>query len=82
MDLNAKVGVKPTGTIIESRIDKRLGIVATVLVQKGNLKVGDILLAGKGWGRVRKMLSDQGEELKEAGPSTPVQVIRLHSKAC
>lgn len=76
MDLKGKLNVKPSGSVIESRIDKRLGTVATVLVQSGNLKVGDILLAGKGWGRVKKLVSDQGEDLKEAGPSTPVQVNR------
>eukprot|EP01035_Chromulina_nebulosa_P018582 gene18582-24308_t len=75
MNLKANYATKAAGTVIESRIDKRYGTVATVIVQEGVLKVGDILLAGPGWGRVRKMLSDQGVELKEAGPSTPVQIL-------
>ena len=74
MDLRAPEECRAEGTILEARMDKRLGIVATVLVQAGKLKVGDFVLAGQSWGRVRRMLSDQGVELKEAGPSTPVQV--------
>mmetsp|Transcript_15492 Transcript_15492/g.14023 ORF Transcript_15492/g.14023 Transcript_15492/m.14023 type:complete len:940 (+) Transcript_15492:57-2876(+) len=75
MNLKANHATKAAGTVIESRIDKRYGTVATVIVQEGILRVGDIILAGPGWGRVRKMLSDQGVELKEAGPSTPVQIL-------
>lgn len=79
MELTADPTAKPEGTIIESRVDKRLGTIATILVQKGTLKVGDIILAGSGWGKVRKMTSDQGIELKEAGPSTPIQVTLVEA---
>lgn len=79
MNLKAVPSEHASGTIIESRIDKRLGILATVMVQKGILKVGDAILAGPAFGKVRKMLSDQGEALKEAGPSTPVQILGFGS---
>jgi translation initiation factor IF-2 len=55
-------------------VDKGLGVVVTALVQKGSLKIGDYVLAGNSWGKVRRLVSDQKRELKEAGPSTPVQV--------
>ena len=74
MNLRSSDKAKPEGTVIESRVDKGLGVVVTSIVQKGTLKIGDIVLAGPSWGRVRRLISDQGEDLKEAGPSTPVQV--------
>jgi translation initiation factor IF-2 len=63
------------GTIIESVLDKRAGVLATVLVQSGTLKVGDALVSGEVWGRVRAMSDFSGARLQEAGPSTPVQVL-------
>jgi translation initiation factor IF-2 len=66
-----------TGVIIESRLDKGRGVVATMLVQSGSLKKGDILLAGKEYGRVRAMLDENGKPIKEAGPSIPVEVLGL-----
>ncbi|MEN8214851.1 MAG: translation initiation factor IF-2 [Pseudomonadota bacterium] len=66
-----------TGVIIESRLDKGRGAVATILVQSGSLKKGDILLAGKKYGRVRAMLDENGKSIKEAGPSIPVEVLGL-----
>lgn len=74
MNLKISANAKPEGTVIESRIDKGLGVVITALVQRGTLRIGDYVLAGPSWGRVRRLISDQGEDLKEAGPSTPVQV--------
>ena len=65
------------GTVIESRLDKGRGTVATVLVQKGTLKKGDILLAGLEYGRVRALLNEFGQPIDEAGPSIPVEVLGL-----
>jgi len=66
-----------TGVIIESRLDKGRGAVATVLVQSGTLKKGDIMLAGKEYGRVRAMLDENGKPIEKAGPSIPVEVLGL-----
>jgi len=66
-----------TGVIIESRLDKGRGVVASLLVQSGKLKKGDVLLAGKEYGRVRAMLDETGKPIKEAGPSIPVEVLGL-----
>jgi len=66
-----------TGVIIESRLDKGRGVVASLLVQSGKLKKGDVLLAGKDYGRVRAMLDENGKQIKEAGPSIPVEVLGL-----
>ena len=63
--------------MIESRLDRGRGPVATVLVQKGTLRQGDIVVAGAEWGRVRAMLDDKGRPMKDAGPSTPVEVLGL-----
>ncbi len=63
------------GTVIEAKLDKGRGPVATVLVQRGTLRVGDPIIAGTVWGRVRAMMNDRGENVKEAGPSTPVEVL-------
>jgi translation initiation factor IF-2 len=63
------------GTVIEARLDKGRGPVATVLVQRGTLKVGEVIVAGSEWGRVRALLDDTGTARHEAGPSTPVEVL-------
>jgi translation initiation factor IF-2 len=63
------------GTVIEARLDRGRGPVATVLVQRGTLEVGDIVVAGSEMGRVRALISDQGETLQSAGPSVPVEVL-------
>ncbi|MDE2581091.1 MAG: translation initiation factor IF-2, partial [Rhodospirillales bacterium] len=65
------------GSVIESRLDRGRGPVATVLVQKGTLRQGDIVVAGAEWGRVRAMLDDKGRALKDAGPSMPVEILGL-----
>ena len=65
------------GSVIESRLDRGRGPVATVLVQKGTLHQGDIVVAGAEWGRVRAMLDDKGQQIKDAGPSAPVEVLGL-----
>jgi translation initiation factor IF-2 len=69
------------GVVLEARLDTGKGPVATVLVQRGNLKVGDPMVAGPAWGRVRSLINDRGEQVKEAGPSTPVQVLGLSDVA-
>jgi translation initiation factor IF-2 len=69
------------GVVLESYLDTGRGPVATVLVQRGNLKVGDPMVAGPAWGRVRALINDKGEQIKEAGPSTPVQVLGLSDVA-
>ncbi len=63
------------GTVVEAKIDKGRGSLATILVQRGTLRTGDIFVAGSVWGRVRALISDQGQPLKEAGPSVPVEVL-------
>jgi translation initiation factor IF-2 len=77
MDLKADPSAPARGTIIEARIDAGLGPVGTALVQDGTLKVGDVILAGPGYGRIRSLLNDRGEQIQEAGPSTPVIISGL-----
>ncbi len=77
MELKANPGKSARGTVIEARIDRGRGPVATILVQEGTLRVGDIILAGMNSGRIRALISDQGKRLKEAPPSTPVEVTGL-----
>lgn len=67
-----------TGTVIEAKLDKGRGPVATLLVQKGTLHAGDIVVVGSSYGRVRKMVDDHGREIKSAGPSSPVEIIGLN----
>ncbi len=77
LELKANPNRHADGTIIESQLDKGRGPVATVLVKAGTLKTGDIVVAGNEWGRVRALINDKGESLKEAGPSMPVEVLGL-----
>ena len=77
LELKADPAAKAKGTIVESRLDKGRGAVATVLVQSGTLRVGDAFVCGRQAGRVRAMIDDQGRGVKEAGPSTPVEVQGL-----
>ncbi|WPM31963.1 translation initiation factor IF-2 [Hydrogenobacter sp. T-2] len=75
LELKANPNKPARGTIIESKLDKQRGVVATVLVQEGTLKLGDIFVAGTTYGRVRAMFDDKGRKVKEAGPSVPVEVL-------
>ncbi|MEJ0011439.1 MAG: translation initiation factor IF-2 [Bauldia sp.] len=75
LELKANPHRPAEGTVIEARLDKGRGAVATVLVQQGTLKVGDIIVAGAASGRVRALVDDHGKQIKEAGPSTPVEVL-------
>jgi translation initiation factor IF-2 len=77
LDLRANPDRPAEGSVIESRLDRGRGPVATVLVQKGTLHQGDIVVAGAEWGRVRAMLDDKGQQMKDAGPSVPVEVLGL-----
>jgi len=77
LDLKANPDRTAEGTVIESRLDRGRGPVATVLVQKGTLKQGEIVVAGAEWGRVRAMLDDKGRALSLAGPSMPVEILGL-----
>ena len=77
LDLKANPHRAAEGSVIESRLDRGRGPVATVLVQKGTLRQGDIIVAGAEWGRVRAMLDDKGRALKDAGPSAPAEVQGL-----
>jgi translation initiation factor IF-2 len=75
LDLKADPNRPAEGTVIEAKLDRGRGPVATVLVQRGTLKPGDIVVAGAEWGRVRALISDTGKPLTEAGPSMPVEVL-------
>ena len=77
LDLKANPKKPATGTVIEAKLDKGRGPVATVLVQDGTLRVGDFVLAGPGFGKVRAMTNEHGKQLHEAGPSTPVEILGL-----
>lgn len=77
LELKANPKRRATGTVIESSLDKGRGYVATVLVQNGTLRIGDIMLAGAHSGRVKAMFNERGQQVKEAGPSTPVLVLGL-----
>jgi translation initiation factor IF-2 len=77
LDLRANPDRPAEGTVIESKLDRGRGPVATVLVQRGTLKQGDIVVAGAEWGRVRALVNDKGQQVKFAGPSAPVEVLGL-----
>jgi len=78
-ELTANPTGRAKGVVLEANLDIGRGPVATILVDKGELKVGDPIVAGAAWGRVRAMINDRGEQVKTAGPSTPVQVLGLQS---
>ncbi|HEY6038327.1 MAG TPA: translation initiation factor IF-2, partial [Kofleriaceae bacterium] len=77
MELKADPAKPASGLVIEARLDRNRGPIATVLVQEGTLRVGDVLVAGRTYGKVRAMLDDRGNNLEEAGPSTPVEILGL-----
>jgi translation initiation factor IF-2 len=78
LDLKANANRTAEGSVVESRLDKGRGPVTTVLVERGTLKKGDILVVGSEWGRVRLLSNDKGETLAEAGPAMPVEVLGLN----
>jgi translation initiation factor IF-2 len=75
LDLKADSHRAAEGTVIEAKLDRGRGPVATVLIQRGTLRVGDLVVAGAEWGRVRALVSDTGAPIETAGPSTPVEVL-------
>jgi translation initiation factor IF-2 len=77
MELTADPAAEARGAVVEAKLEIGRGSVATVLVQNGTLRVGDIFVAGQEWGRVRALLDDKGRALTEAGPSVPVEVLGL-----
>lgn len=77
LELKANPNKPAEGTVIEARLDKNRGIIATILVQQGTLKIGDTFISGVHFGKVRSLINDLGEPIQQAGPSTPVQVIGL-----
>lgn len=77
-ELKANPNLPAHGTIIEAQLDKGRGPVATVLVQRGTLSIGDTIIAGTAYGKVRAMINDRGEKVKKALPSTPVEVLGLN----
>ena len=79
LDLKANPSRSARGVIIESKLEKGRGSVATVLVQKGTLKVSDIFISGAEWGKVKALINDKGQNIKEADPSTPVEVLGFDS---
>ena len=77
LDLKANPNRRSDGVVVESQLDKGRGSVATVIVQRGTLRVGDIVVAGSTWGRVRALVNDHGERVEEAGPAMPVEILGL-----
>jgi translation initiation factor IF-2 len=78
LDLKANPNRPATGAVIEAKLERGRGPVATVLIQAGTLKVGDIFVSGSEWGRVRALLDERGQTIGEAGPATPVEVLGLN----
>ncbi len=79
LELKANPARAAEGVVIEAKLDRGRGPVATVLVQRGTLKVGDVLVVGAEWGKVRALVTDRGESVGEAGPSMPVEVLGLNA---
>ena len=78
MELKANPNRRARGLVLEAKLDKGRGSVANILVQKGTLRVGDPIAAGSAFGKVRAMMDDKGRRVKEAGPSTPVEILGLN----
>ena len=79
LNLKANPNRKARAVVIESRLEKGRGPVATVLIQKGTLKIGDVFVSGSVWGKVRALINDKGESIKEALPGCPIEILGLDS---
>ncbi len=79
LELKANPDCKAFGTVIEAKLDKRKGNVATLLVQRGTLREGDVLVSGMAYGKIKAMLDDYGKRVKNAGPATPVEILGISS---
>jgi translation initiation factor IF-2 len=77
LELKANPNRPAQGTVIEAKLDRGRGVVATVLIERGTLKVGEIIVCGGQWGRVRALVNDRGQNVEEAGPSVPVEILGL-----
>ena len=77
LELRANPKAKPSGVVLEAQLEQGLGPTASVLVQNGTLRVGDVVICGEFFGKVRMLINDKGERVKSAGPSTPVKVVGL-----
>ncbi|EPY2281732.1 translation initiation factor IF-2 [Clostridium sporogenes] len=77
LELKANPNRKAKGTVVEAKLDKGRGAVATLLIQNGTLRVGDSIVVGSTYGRIRAMFNDKGKNIKSAGPSTPVEILGL-----
>jgi translation initiation factor IF-2 len=77
LDLRANPDRLAAGTVVEAKLERGRGAVATVLVQKGTLRVGDIVVAGSEWGKVRALIDDANQQIRDAGPSMPVEILGL-----
>jgi translation initiation factor IF-2 len=77
LDLRANPDRPGSGTVVEAKLERGRGAVATLLVQRGTIRVGDIFVAGAAWGRVRALIDDHGQQVDLAGPATPVEVLGL-----
>ncbi len=77
LELRANPNRPAQGTVIEAKLDRGRGVVATVLIERGTLKVGEIIVCGGQWGRVRALVNDRGQNVEEAGPSVPVEILGL-----
>src|SRR5262249_30440448 len=75
LDLKANPKRSAEGVVIEAKLERGRGPIGTVLVQRGTLHVGDIVVAGSAWGRVRALIDDRGENIVDAGPSVPVEIL-------
>jgi translation initiation factor IF-2 len=78
LELKANPGRTAEGVVVEAKLERGRGSVATVLVQRGTLKVGDVFVTGSEWGRVRALINDRGQNVEEAGPASPVEVLGLN----
>ena len=79
LDLKANPNRPAEGTVVEAKVDRGRGVIATLLIHRGTLQVGDIVVVGNSWGKVRAMLDDKGGAIEDAGPSVPVQILGLNN---